>query len=238
MKIAKRPFTLLSTILLLTGCDVQLGKQTRGELGRVSFQYDGNGCFWGCGLDTPMMRGTVERLVATMPSATGTVSLSATPGNLAQVTDGASSLGDHGEAYRVVDVSAVDVGDIQLSVTGKDGRLVDRVTASIRDAARLSAQWAKQAASHGPDTDDWSSSPTVPLSGDVYLRLSAYDATGRQLQASRGMTVKVSDERIVAVTQLERGDSWLLLKPLASGTATLTATANPGVSTQLIVRVP
>jgi hypothetical protein len=233
-----RAFALLSMIATLTGCNVQLGKQTKGDLGRVSFQYDGWGCGWGCDLYKPLMRGGVQPLTATMPSLSmRTASLSTNPSKLAQVSDKGSSLGDNGVVYRAFDISAADAGDVQFSMMGSDGQPIDHVTVHIREAARLNAQWAKSTPGHSPEDDAWSSGATAALSGDTDVRINAYDASGQQLQFSRGVTVTVSDQRVVSVRQEQSGDSWFFLHPLASGTAILTAKIGTGVSTQLTVTV-
>jgi hypothetical protein len=224
-------------VLILSGCSLP-GDKTIGEKGSVLFYYSsGSGCFFGCGLDKPMMRGTAERLFAKGASSIRAASYSVEPTNLVMVTD-ALSFEDNGSAYRAFDLSALGVGDARFSLMSENGALIDRVMLRIRDAARLSAEWASYNENHSPTESDWSSSAVIPLSGnDVYVRVSAFDGNGQQLQAASGITVKVSDERVVVVKSSETEGAWLVLHPLSPGSAIMTATSESGVSTQLSIMV-
>jgi hypothetical protein len=226
-------------ILVAAGCTPELGHETAGELGRMSFYYSsGTGCFFGCGLDRPLMRGTRELLFAEGTSALRTASFSVDPLDPVRVSDGAFSFEDRGRVSRAFDVSAAVAGDAALSLLDEHGNVIDRVMLRIRDAARLTAAWAPYNPNHGPSESGWSASSVVQLSGnDVDVDISAFDDAGRRLQAASGVAVSVSDPRIVAVMSSEPGASWLVLHPLSRGHATLMATAKSGASTQLDVIV-
>jgi hypothetical protein len=231
---------LLLTSVIATGCHVELGQHTKGERGVLSFEYtSGRGCFFGCGLDKPMLRGTVETVVVTGPSALRTAKPVTAPADKVTVKEGTSGVDGNGELFRSFAVAAQDAGDVALFLVDDQSVIVDDVTLHVRDAARLTAEWTVPNPNHSPDEKDWSPSPMVTLSGnDVSVRLTAYDGTGQALQAEQGVTVTISDDNVVAIQQLASGTLWFILQPRAKGRALVSATTRSGVSTQLDVTVP
>jgi hypothetical protein len=230
---------ILGAFLMLTGCHVPLGESTKGELGRVSFEYSsGRGCFFGCGLETPMLRGTEETLYAHGPASLRAGKVAVEPQGLLQIADIDSRTDEDGEAARGFKISALGAGDVQLSLANDKGELIDRVVLKVRDPARLTAEWSNQIGNRSMGETTWYSTDTVRVSGKdgtALVQLSAFDASGLRLQASTGMEVTVSDPRIVAVSSLPSESYLLELRALATGSATLTAKAKNGVSAQLTV---
>jgi hypothetical protein len=234
-----RTWVLLS-MSLLAGCSsFELGTETAGELRHVTFAYQtGRGCFFGCSLQSPMLRGTQEIVSADGPLSLSGATVSIEPKGVVQLGDIDSRPTGDGRQVLSLPVSAIGVGETRLSITDAKGALIDRVTLRVDDAARVSAEWAVMVPDPklGSTEKNWTTSTDVQLSRqNGVIDFSAYDAGGRQLQAARGFATSFSQPGVVKVNTLTSDDYLLELEPTLTGSTTLTATSQSGVSTKLTI---
>jgi hypothetical protein len=199
-----------------SGCDVEIGESTLGELGRVEFSYTSS-CLFGCGLHRPLLPDSIGRISVSDPGdvdglmvacqdaavATATVERScscvrsgdgwATGAPVA--ADEACTDGFDKRCDNVVELAAHGAGSTGLELYQPgDGALIDRVTIHVREPH---VAWL--------ESDGVAVAPGAPVRLQVGqsdgIRVVMHDAEGRPLLVTGGVTWSIDDGQIAGFTQ-------------------------------------
>ncbi|HTR53955.1 MAG TPA: hypothetical protein VMJ10_24840 [Kofleriaceae bacterium] len=238
--------------------------QTDGELGHAGFSYIGEGCqVIGCPTSRAIMLGSTELISVvaksgSVPVVTAQVSdasiLSATvsgrecctstkDGGTCRYGDPMLECASDEVASETVSVSAIAAGTAQLQLIVADGSTFDSLELSVAAPDQLTVSCREE---NQPDVT------SMAAGTSCMMRWNAVDGRGKQLQASTGVTVSVEPLSVAGLepslaaplVAMTAGDQGSLLgtslDAVASGTATVTATATdaPSVSGTMSITVP
>lgn len=185
-----------------------------GERGRITFWY-ARSCFFGCLIDQPLLTGTGEtiRLGEDGNAPDLTVRSSdedvlgvglerqcycereKVTGRIAIANDGTCMEPWQLACENSIEVTARAAGDAKVEVL-RDGQVIDRVTARVRDAerARFYATLPDEVGEVAGDGF------TVAAGGMIALRLELYDEDDVELLAPEGVTWRVSDPEVAKLS--------------------------------------
>jgi hypothetical protein len=213
----KRTTSFLLLLSVCAGCDqAESVDGTQGELGRVSFTYS-QGCFFGCPLDQPLLTGTRQAINVTGPGDDEGVAAESSDRDVVDFALERSCFCERKDDSRVhveiaVDakcqaiyqkhcdntlrVQAVAQGDATLTLTDARGDTLDRVPVLVHDVDRASFFVTY------PDRLGQVEEEAVTLGvGDkVAVEVELYDEAGRKLLAPEGVTWRVADAHMAAVS--------------------------------------
>jgi hypothetical protein len=200
------------------GDDVASG--TRGELGRVEFEYH-RSCFFGCSLAQPLLVGTREIIELSDAGDAQGVSIESTASHVATFAlerscyckrshsterleireDASCPSGWHKHCDNSVPVAAAASGEAKLELFDVHHDLIDRVSVIVHEAH--DARFA------GVLPDELSpaiSSRFELASGEsLDLTLTLYDGDGLELLAPEGVDWHVDDEMVATISAFLTG---------------------------------
>jgi hypothetical protein len=243
------------------GCKkVEAGEDhTRGELGRVSFNYK-RSCFFGCPLEQPLLAGTRERIGLTGAGDDEGVHVrsnnpehaefalerecfcerSDNAGGRIQIADDARCEEPfHKHCDNDVLVQAGSAGAATLELLDARDRPIDRASVRVADAAE--AEFEATFADHlgAISGDDFEL--TAGQSFDLALAL--FDDEGRKLLAPEGVHYRVQDADVATVTAFLLGGGAELRAGLAvvvdgkTAGETMLSVDVPGLEAAVMIRV-
>lgn len=230
-----------------------LPESTTGELGNIELAVQSGGqrglgdeCWLDCGINWPLLAGTVERLSIVDDDRVPPLTAASTNPGVFEVEtslhtcchksggSGGCREGDHYDACLAEGgeprwqhsfvVTAVDRGSAKLELRTTDGSLLDRFSFDVRRADRLALEV------HEEDDGGWgySAVSTLALAGRHRdIRVVAYDADDNRLLASGGITMSIADPTIAAFygETATHEDPYVEVWPLARGSVMLEAEA-------------
>jgi hypothetical protein len=201
----------LAAAALASGCGFRLGSSTTGATGRAQFSYaSGDGCFFGCAVDHPMMVGTTEQITVeasdmpvVFPIAGDASVLSvdavsrtccSSAGSSGSCRSGGPDLAcaPNERAALSLQVRAVGAGATSLVLHATSGDVFDEVALSVMPPARL----APTCTGARGESVDLSVGETCTVSW------KAFDVEGDGLQASQGIELTVSDPSVAGFEQI------------------------------------
>ncbi len=262
MKRIKLPLMAFALSLgLVTGCNPELGDQTKGELGNVEFSYH-ESCFFGCSLDQPVLRGSTERISVTGPGNQSDVVASSSAPEIASFSssrfcDCERSAGNEAEGYSaspdttcqsgfqlVCDnyfaVKTGTVGDAKIELRDATGNLIDRTTVHVRDAHEI--RFGRIPAAGGEAEEI----ATLELAAGESAELIAhpYADDGAQLLGEHGFVWQVADPAVAGFDYFDESvaakapdDARIVhVRAVASGQTTLSVGAG-GAASELVLVV-
>jgi hypothetical protein len=228
------------------GQDVANG--TRGELGRVDFNYQ-RSCFFGCPLEQPLLVGTRERIemsdagdaqgVSVESSATDVATFALERSCYCERDDSTDRLGIredascpsvwHKHCDNSVLVAAADSGEAKLELRDARHELIDRVSVIVHEAH--DAQFAATLPDKlGPDIG---SRFELENGKSLELELTLHDDDGLELLAPEGVHWHVDDAMVATISAFLTGSG----DDLHDGLSVSVHATGPG-ETQLHVTVP
>lgn len=191
--IMKRPnipalVSLFVVALAAAGCSVNLDPSTEGDSGNTRFEYTGNGCLFGCGLDRHALQGSLVSITAhggdAFVGATARLSGPAV-GRIASQTQSCST------CDMDIEIEATQPGDAKLEIVDHAGKLLDSVTIHVRPAARIDV-----AVNGGARQAD--GVYEVKQRSQVKLGAKVFDAEGAELLFARhGVSHAYGDESVI-----------------------------------------
>jgi hypothetical protein len=224
-----KPLLAIATSLAaIVGCANESGP-AESELGRVRLTfmtYFGYGieCIDGCGLERPLMEGTIERgglasttLGENLPALTATTTDTSVAaidltlmtccqeangnGDCYEGDDYDGCLGRGGEASYgyLFELRGGHPGSTALELRTQDGALYDRFTVNVRRAASVEFQVEEYMESGSVSGNGFRTVNSLELVGThASVRAIAFDSNRQRLLASHGLSMVVQDPAIAA----------------------------------------
>ena len=116
--------------------DVEIGDQSRGDLGKLRFEISSSDCLLGCALDKPALQGSLVTVIASNVAPDAHAKARLVGGGRSSIVDQRESCSDERTCSLSVDIEVDDASDPKLEiVTGNE--VEDRVTVRVRSAARI-----------------------------------------------------------------------------------------------------
>ncbi len=206
--------TLVAFAMLASGCGI--GGKSEGQLGHASFAW--TECFLGCSVtDNPMAAGGAhaEISVSLAPGYSFNQVRSSNPGVATAAVGGASGLD------LVVDSGSPGQTELQLVDAG--GTLVDQVTVTVTQTAKLAL------------TQGWSGAAPLVLEGSTQtFHVTTVDANNHTLIGTGSVAFDVSDP-LQHADAIVFGDTYAFSGHAGSGTITARAPATTLVQPVTVV---
>ncbi len=161
-------------LLALAACSFKLGDDSPGALGNARFEYQSDGCAFGCGLDKTALQGSRVTIVATTsdPSKAPQKAFfdSPTIGTIAYQMPSVTNSNGESSFTINVDIETTGAGDGTLEIVDAKGNVIDRATVHVQPAARidLSVSVADKALAPKGDTYEIAQNQSVKLGAAVY----------------------------------------------------------------------
>lgn len=193
---------------MLTGCGLELGESTDGELGVVEFSY--TAYFFGCGLHKGVAPGSTARISVSDPADVEGLEVSSTNAGVAsfdierscycEQSDGNEALGtsvredqscESGWTKRcnnTIVMEAIAEGDAKLELRTAEGALLDRVVVHVRLPHFVTFE----------DTNEL----VVPIHESRHVRVTLSDAEGEEVLVSDGMHWSTGDKKVAGFEEL------------------------------------
>lgn len=236
----------IAVIGATTACSFQLGEQTKGEQGVLSFEYTSLDCLFGCGVEKPALAGSEvtittrgldpsKRYAASMTGASigkitrqsescsCTSSSGSTSSSRGVDATASCGAGETKECFHQVTIATDKVGDAKLEMR-VGNELVDSTTIKARAATRIDVT----ARIDGNDLPPKDGTYEAKVGTSVYLSAKAYDDNGPLVTGDDGIALASADKKVLSV------QSYLLgVRAVSAGETDLTLTAT---GTQSVMR--
>lgn len=216
-------------LVLLAACsyegfDVDLGDETVGNRGMVTFSYLNLDCVFGCGLDSPMIIGAEESVVMRTHATVSLTDVRAQvfPGGVAEVI-GLETPTEEGD--REVHLHALAAGSTVLHALNDDGSLLDFVRLDVAEIASLAVEIHPDGDGNTGYRPVGQDSVHALKRGDQgSLAAEMFDTTGRSMVGGRALTWQLVTGDDVLLLQDIYPDpgfqgSWVLYDVIGPGTA-------------------
>lgn len=234
------PTSFLAFAVLTTtaACSIELGDQTKGDEGVLSFEYTSLDCLFGCGLDKPTLVGSEVTITTrgldpskryTAKLATNAIgkivrqdqscSCTSSSGNTTTtrgVDPGATcAAGEEKSCFHQVTVSTENVGDAKLEIRVGD-TLVDSTTMKARAATSIDVS----ARADGNDLVQKDGVYEAKVGTSIYLTATPYGESGQLITGGESIKLQSADPKIV------KAQGYLLgLRAMATGETDVRITA-------------
>lgn len=209
---------LASLVLLALGasaCGFKLGDKTDGDKGKLTFEYAGPRCFFGCGLEKSALQGSLVSITARggdpnvrMTARIDQTSIARIATQLDSCTcnknsrnestsrsidsNGACASDEQKSCAVGVGVETSGQGDAKLEILDPNGAVVDSVTIRVRPAARIDVTVTRGGTKNGDVYD-------VQNGSKVALESRVYDAHGDEVVfTEHGVSHDYGDTSILA----------------------------------------
>jgi hypothetical protein len=238
--------------MTLSACSIELGDETQGQQGKVSFQYTSLSCFFGCALDRPMLVGSKESISVRGPGVDAPdLRLSSSDPSVAtfavrracycerKTSDESTSItSSEGEGcdsgythacHNTVDATAHGAGSADCILEDGSGALIDRATVRVDEAARAAILDEDKNAGVAP-------SFVAKVGETLTVRAVLENARGQELLASEGVHWAVEGDALGQDGCWFCGSDVTMLRAVRPGQARVTLSA-AGVASHFDVLV-